>query len=47
MKESREGLGPRLEAGGVGHDHVCAIFAPSNVCEFSIIGDRGISAAIC
>ena len=36
--------------GGVGHDHVCAIFAdsaPSNVCEFSIIGDRGISADIC
>ena len=35
---------------GVGHDHVCAIFAdsaPSNVCEFSIIGDRGISADIC
>ena len=37
-------------AGGVGHDHVCAIFAdsaPSNVCEFPIIGDRGISAGIC
>ena len=36
--------------GGVGHDHVCAIFAdsaPSNVCEFPIIGDRGISADIC
>ena len=35
---------------GVGHDHVCAIFAdsaPSNVCEFTIIGDRGISAGIC
>ena len=35
---------------GVGHDHVCAIFAdsaPSNVCEFPIIGDRGISADIC
>ena len=33
-----------------GHDHVCAIFAdsaPSNVCEFPIIGDRGISADIC
>ena len=32
---------------GVG---VCAIFAdsaPSNVCEFPIIGDRGISADIC
>ena len=40
------GVGP----GGVGHDHVCAIFAdsaPSNVCEFPIIGDRGISAGIC
>ena len=38
------------EPGGVGHDHVCAIFAdsaPSNVCEFPIIGDRGISADIC
>ena len=38
------------ESGGVGHDHVCAIFAdsaPSNVCEFPIIGDRGISADIC
>ena len=37
-------------AGGVGHDHVCAIFAdsaPSNVCEFPIIGDRGISADTC
>ena len=36
--------------GGVGHDHVCAIFAdsaPSNVCEFPIIGDGGISADIC
>ena len=37
-------------SGGVGHDHVCAIFAvsaPSNVCEFPIIGDRRISADIC
>ena len=36
--------------GAVGHDHVCTIFAdsaPSNVCEFPIIGDRGISADIC
>ena len=36
--------------GGVGHDHVCAIFAdsaPSNLCEFPIIGDLGISADIC
>ena len=44
----KEGSG--TEPGGVGHDHVCAIFAdsaPSNVCEFSIIGDRGISADIC
>ena len=44
-------LGTRLhDPGGVGHDHVCTIFAdsaPSNVCEFPIIGDRGISADIC
>ena len=36
--------------GGVGHDHVCAIFAgsaQSNVCEFTIIGNRGISADTC
>ena len=38
---------PRPQSRGVGHDHVCAIFAdsaPSNLC---IIGDRGISADIC
>ena len=41
---------PTRFRGGVGHDHVCAIFAdsaPSNVCEFPIIGNRGISAGIC
>ena len=42
-----EGSGNETTIYGVGHDHVCAIFAdsaPSNVCEFPIIGDRGISA---
>ena len=40
----------RFQPGGVGHDHVCTIIAdsaPSNVCEFPIIGNRGISADIC
>ena len=47
---SHTGGGGGGGGGGGRHDHLCAIFAdsaPSNVCEFPIIGDRGISADIC